>query len=197
MSIVKEFEQNPKFSQIIKTAHELFYRFGIKRVTIEEICREANVSKMTFYKFFPNKSELAKYLIQSIFDNAIQEYQDIIDSEDPFPEKLKALMELKRHSTDKIGIEFMSELLKNPEPDIEKIYSQQRQRSMTITMNFLRNAQERGDIRPNIKLEFILYMLNKMIDMSTDETLAHLYNSPQDIALEMTSFFFYGILNRD
>ncbi|MBE9509365.1 MAG: TetR family transcriptional regulator, partial [Bacteroidetes bacterium] len=34
---------NQKFQQIITTAKELFWKFGIKRVTIEEICQEANV----------------------------------------------------------------------------------------------------------------------------------------------------------
>ena len=49
---------NPKYLDIFKTAKDLFWKYGIKRVSIEEICKEAKVSKMTFYKFFPNKIEL-------------------------------------------------------------------------------------------------------------------------------------------
>lgn len=197
MSIQNTFDQNQKFTQITTTAKDLFYRYGIKRVTIEEICRESGVSKMTFYKFFPNKLELAKYLLNSIFDNAMEEFRNIIESENSFPDKLKLLIDLKRRGTDHIGVEFIAELLQHPEPEIGVIYNKQRERSMTTTMEFLRRAQENGDIRADIKLEFILYILNKMIDMSADDALAHFYNSPQEMALEMTNFFFYGILNRD
>lgn len=197
MSNIKDFEQNTKFQQIVTTAQRLFYRFGIKRVTIEEICRESTVSKMTFYKFFSNKLELVKYLLESIFDQAIQKYLDIIESDIPFPDKLKALIDLKRRQTEQIGSEFIAELLQQPEPEIAAVYQKQRDRSMTMTMNFLQRAQENGDIRAEIKLEFILYILNKMVDMSTDETLNQIYESPQEMAVEMTNFFFYGILNRD
>jgi len=46
---------NPKREQILTTGKELFWKFGFKRVTIEEICKEAGVSKMTYYKFFTTK----------------------------------------------------------------------------------------------------------------------------------------------
>jgi len=59
-------KNNIKYQAIFKTGKVLFWKHGIKRVTIEEICTEADVSKMTFYKFFPNKIELAKKLIQQI-----------------------------------------------------------------------------------------------------------------------------------
>ena len=196
MSISSDIE-HPKFEQIVSTAKDLFYRFGIKRVTVEEICQTAGVSKMTFYKFFSNKLDLAKYLLNSIFDTAIQEYSDIIESHNPFPSKLKELIDLKRRNTEQIGTEFIAELLQNPEPEIAEIYKTQRERSLNLTMDFLKRAKDTGDIRPDMKLEFILWFLNKMLDMSTDEYLNQLYQTPQQLALEMTNFFFYGILNRD
>jgi AcrR family transcriptional regulator len=196
MSDRNTFEQNPKFKKVVTTAKDLFYRYGIKRVTIEEICRESGVSKMTFYKFFPNKLELAKYLLNSIFGNAIEEFQDIVDSENSFPDKLKLLIDLKRRGTDHIGAEFIAELSQHPEPEIAVIYNKQRERSMDITVIFFKQAQEKGELRSGIKLEFIIYILNKMIEMSTDDALTGMYTSPQEIALEMTNFLFYGILER-
>lgn len=196
MSISSDIE-HPKFEQLVSAAKDLFYRFGIKRVTVEEICQTAGVSKMTFYKFFSNKLDLAKYLVTSIFDAALQDYVDIIESDKPFPAKLKELIELKRRGTEQMGSEFMAELVQNPEPEIAEIYQQQRERSLSLTMNFLKRAQKNGDIRADLKLEFLLYLLNKMVDMSADEALLKMYPTPQELALEMTNFFFYGILNRD
>jgi len=196
MSDYAEFKQNRKFQQITATARDLFYRYGIKRVTIEEICREANVSKMTFYKFFPNKLELAKYLLKSIFESALQEYNKIIHSDQSFADKIEALLKMKRRGTENASTEFITELLQQKEPELAAIYTEQSAKSMATTMNFLAQAQQNGDIRPDVKLDFLLYLLNKMVDMSMDEALTKLYDTPQDQIMELTNFFFYGILNR-
>jgi AcrR family transcriptional regulator len=49
-----------KYESILITGHDLFWKFGFKRVTIDEICKKAEVSKMTFYKYFTDKIDLAK-----------------------------------------------------------------------------------------------------------------------------------------
>jgi AcrR family transcriptional regulator len=46
---------NQKYLKILAAGRDLFWKHGFKRVTIEEVCREAGASKMTFYKFFENK----------------------------------------------------------------------------------------------------------------------------------------------
>ncbi len=196
MSNYNKFKENAKFQHIVAAARNLFYRYGMKRVTIEEICREANVSKMTFYKFFANKLELATYLLNLIFDTAMQEYLEIINSEKTFPEKIKDIIELKRRGTENAGAEFIAELVRHPEPEIAAIYAEQSKKSLATTMNFLKQAQKNGDIRPDVKLEFIMYMMNKMLEMSMDESSAKLYETPQDQIMELTNFFFYGILKR-
>ncbi|NQV51449.1 MAG: helix-turn-helix transcriptional regulator, partial [Candidatus Marinimicrobia bacterium] len=47
-------DRPPKEGDILRTAEKLFMQFGYNRVTVEEICREAKVSKVTFYKYFSN-----------------------------------------------------------------------------------------------------------------------------------------------
>jgi AcrR family transcriptional regulator len=44
--------------RIISTAQALFGRFGLKKTTLDEIIRRANVAKGTFYKYFSNKEVL-------------------------------------------------------------------------------------------------------------------------------------------
>ena len=97
---------NPKRQQIVATAKTLFYKFGIRRVTIEEICREANVSKMTFYKHFSNKVELVKFLIKHLNVEAMATYRKIMDQPIPFPEKVKQSVQLKMENTEDVSREF-------------------------------------------------------------------------------------------
>lgn len=49
--------------RILHTAHDLFYREGIRATGIDRIIREAGVTKVTFYRHFPSKNDLvAAYL---------------------------------------------------------------------------------------------------------------------------------------
>ena len=67
-------------------------------------------------------------------------------------------------------------------------------RTKMIVEDF-RKAQEMGEIRAELKMEFIIYQLNQIRQMATDEQLVALYPSPQELIMELTNFFFYGLFD--
>ena len=52
-------------NHIIKTAGELFFRLGIRSVSIDDICRELGMSKKTFYVYFDSKDALIEQMLQA------------------------------------------------------------------------------------------------------------------------------------
>jgi len=94
---------NIKQEQILSTGKELFWKYGFKRVTIEEICREAKVSKMTFYKYFPNKSKLAIVILDSIFDEGILKIRKLGEEHENAGQTLERIMQLKFEGSKGIG----------------------------------------------------------------------------------------------
>ncbi len=50
----------PARERILLTAHELFYREGIRATGIDRVIAEAGVTKVTFYRHFPSKSDLIR-----------------------------------------------------------------------------------------------------------------------------------------
>ena len=58
---VRTMSQDQK-NNIIKTAGEMFFRLGIRSVSIDDICREFGMSKKTFYVYFASKDELIEEL---------------------------------------------------------------------------------------------------------------------------------------
>ena len=76
---------NSKKKQIVNTARELFWKHGFRRVSVEELCREANVSKMTFYKHFRNKDELVKFIIDTLTGTAMKKYREIMQMDLQMP----------------------------------------------------------------------------------------------------------------
>ena len=189
--------KNPKLQKIVSTARSLFWKFGIRRVSIEEICREANVSKMTFYKHFGNKVDLVKFLIEQLTAEGLSAYKKIMDQPIPFSEKVKQTIQLKMKQTDEVSQEFFNDIHKHADPEIMGFFNQKAHESLQIVIKDYNEAQKKGDIRQDIKPEFIHYFFNHILDMAEDESLAGLYESPQALIMELTNFFFYGILPRN
>jgi AcrR family transcriptional regulator len=50
----------PARERILVTAHDLFYRHGIRATGIDRIIAESGVAKLTFYRHFPAKDELVR-----------------------------------------------------------------------------------------------------------------------------------------
>jgi AcrR family transcriptional regulator len=186
--------ENKKHGQIIMAARALFWKHGMKRVSVEEICIEAGVSKMTFYKNFANKTALALNILQKYYNESMTEYRKIMDSELSYPEKIEQAIALKLKNAENLSQEFVNELYKNGEPEIMEFMHHMVTVSLDTFMSDFKAFQERGEIRRNVKPEFMLYMLNKMTDMTTDDNFIRIFNDPADMISAISNFYFYGIM---
>lgn len=50
--------------RILLTAHELFYREGIRATGIDRVIAESGVAKATFYRHFPSKNDLIREFLE-------------------------------------------------------------------------------------------------------------------------------------
>lgn len=50
--------------RILSTAHDLFYRDGIRATGIDRVIAEAGVTKVTFYRHFPSKNDLVRAFLE-------------------------------------------------------------------------------------------------------------------------------------
>jgi len=193
MSQNEENSKIKKILQILSTAEDLFQRYGFKHITIEEICMKANVSKMTFYKYFPNKNELIKHLLNSWLKQVEKTINEFEGMDVPFTEKIKILLHLKEESTGKFSKEFLAEYM-NPDPDLQNFIKDFYSRATSFFIEFIQRSQQKGDVRKDIKPEFMVAVLNKMLELAKDETLVSLYPRVTDFSLEINNFIYCGIL---
>ena len=188
--------QSKKYQDIFDTAKDLFWKYGIKRVTIEEICKEAGVSKMTFYKFFRNKIELAKVILKIVIGNSLEKFEQIVNGDLDFHDKVKEMFLIKLESTKDISVEFISDIYKIQDANLHLIINEQRQKSLKIFVDFLIDSQKNGLIRKDLKIEFILYYFEQMTHMMDNKDLVAKYDHPQDLIMESMRFLFYGLFPR-
>ena len=188
-------KDSKKLSQIIETSEILFKRFGIKRVTVEEICQKANVSKMTFYKYFSNKNELVKYIWNCWFDEGYSEIDKINAMNIPITEKLPLMIKWKMGFVSDMSPEFIEEYI-HVDPELKDFMQEYLQKSYKRFMDYIIDWQKNGDIRPEIRPEFLIVMIDKLQEMFGDDNLIKLYNDHTEFIHELHKFFFYGIVPR-
>jgi len=188
---------SPKRELILKTGKELFWKFGFKRVTIEEICKEAGISKMTYYKFFTNKITLVQTIMDVVMEESLDRYNKIMDSDVPYPEKVVGMIELKRDQIETMTSEFFKDYVQSEDPELISFLEKLSRDNMQKVTDDFRKAQENGDVRKDLKIEFIMHMMNHLIAMAQEDALQSMYDKPQDLVMEITNFLFYGILNRE
>ncbi len=188
-------QNNRSYHSILSSARELFWKHGVRRVTVEEICREAGVSKMTFYRMFKNKNEAALAVLNDVIGENLQKYRAIMNRDISFREKMEQVIGLKFEGTIDISREFIEDIYRHEELGLKKRLSEYQQSFMGEVMQDFSEAQKEGWIREDVKPEFILYILNRLNDMMEDEHLLSLYGSMQQAIMELTNFFFYGVLS--
>lgn len=190
---MEDFTQNKKYNDILETARVLFWKYGFKRVSIEEICREAKTSKMTFYKFFPNKLDLAKAVFDSVIGKSITQFKIHLDESTNASELLSKMLQMKRDGTHDISKEFIADFYTNPELGLKDYINEKTQQVWLEMVGDFKLAQERGLFRKDLNIEFFLYFTRKFSDYLDDPYMNQLFPNPQDLVMELTRMSAYGI----
>lgn len=66
-----------QFNSILNTSEELFFRVGIKSITMDDIARELGISKKTLYIHVDNKKDLVEKVMQRYIENEALFAQEI------------------------------------------------------------------------------------------------------------------------
>lgn len=107
-----------KEKQILVAARKLLGKYGYKRVSMDEIAKEAGVTKKTVYSYFKNKEEFLKYLLNEEIQNMKKIFEESQDEEKAFFENLHiAICELIKYTQEKNFLKMIFEeyeSFKNP-----------------------------------------------------------------------------------
>lgn len=186
-------EKSKKYYDLIKAAKKLFYKHGIKKVSIEDICKEANVSRMTYYKFFWNKMEIAKAVLDTIFDKGMEEYDKIAHSDMDMSEKINHLIKLKVKYAKDVSNDFIIDIHKNSDSELKEYLGKRISDGIQYSLNFITDSQRKGLIRKDINPTLYLAILSKLQEVIVDERVQQAYKSPEELVIEINKFFMYGI----
>lgn len=104
--------------KIVEAARKLFYRYGFKKVSMDEIANEAGVTKRTIYMYFKSKEDLLKYFIQEEIENMKEIVEEVEKKNNDFFETVnEAIYKLLKYRKERDFLNLITkegEWLKNP-----------------------------------------------------------------------------------
>jgi AcrR family transcriptional regulator len=184
-------QENKKYRVLMDTARGLFFRHGIKRITVEEICERANVSKVTFYKYFHNKDDLVMSILQEWVDEGVREFSALRDENIPFMDKMLKLVRLKLTTAQEYGHDFIEEVMGSNE-NLREFYHGVTMKTMELVKEFFTQAQQDGQFRKTVPPEFYIYLIEHITEMMGDDRLKKILPDPHDRFQELMNIFFFG-----
>lgn len=98
--------------KIIKAASDLFLKYGLRSVTIDDICNDLHISKKTFYAHFKQKEELIESLLDEMYKKKKSEKKKLNSESDAIDDMLRALNVFKIDSMFEKHVNFFYDLYK-------------------------------------------------------------------------------------
>jgi AcrR family transcriptional regulator len=174
-------------AKILKTAGELFFKFGIRSVSIDDICNELHISKKTFYTVFKQKDELVVELLDAMSQKKEKDYRAALGSTlNVLDLLMQSFKKLHNHSMEKhLAFGY----------DLEKFYPELwherqmmlKEMDLKYMAQMLRLGIEQGMCREDINIDATAVLLANLIPNVLKDLMQVSMNTTQriDFVLDM------------
>ncbi len=184
---------DPK-ERIIKEARGLFFKLGIRSVTMDDIAAQVGMSKKTLYQHFADKDELVDNLVDEEVNLMQNETLSCINTSTNAVEEIFISMEMANKHFTKMNPMVLFDLHKFHFKSFQKFMEHKNTFLIkVITDNLKRGIEEgnyRADTRVDIMARYRLQMLMLPFDM---ESFPPMQYNLIDVSNAMIENFLYGL----
>lgn len=181
--------------RILKAADELFSKFGIRSVTMDEIAAEIGISKKTIYLTFEDKDAVVHEVASNRMSFEEIECKRIYEeSENPIDEVFKEIEVFRTHSATLNPMVVYD--LKKYHPKTWQVFQEHKQSVfLEITKRNLREGVEQGLYRSEIDIEILSRLRMEEIDFAFDVNVFPPEKFKQfDVHRAFIDHFLHGIM---
>ena len=162
--------ESPVRIAILKTAETLFVKFGIRSVSIDDICKEIQISKKTFYTEFEQKADLVVEVCSRIVGKQKSEKEQARLAEMTSNNPIDVIFSYRLPLQSKVHRKYAAFLY-----DLNKYYPEIQQQRVEAKideirralLNFLQSGVEQGWFRSDLNLDLMAQFLTKWQGITT------------------------------
>ncbi len=180
--------------KILKGAAELFMRYGIRSVSMDNIASHLGVSKKTLYQYFKDKDEMVLSVTKAHIENDLSELNKIGQTAKNAVEELVLLSSCLRENFRNMNPSLLF--------DLEKYHHEAWNVWLDYKNDFIKGqiqrsinqGKEEGYFRPDVNTNVLAIMRIETIQMAFDPSLFpnEQYELPE-VQMQIFEHFVYGI----
>lgn len=187
-----------KKEKIEHTARELFWKHGFRKVSIDEICKKAHVSRKTYYTYYSNKNAIVITILETLSNDMLEKYQTLINDENKaFSQKIKEMLHLKSETNKQFSMEFVTDLYGSDMPEIMEYFKSISAKSIQITRAFFEKAQQNGEMNPNLDINFVLWYMQKQAELINSPECKSMFSDVKNMTMQFSELMIYGIMRME
>lgn len=180
--------------KIVKGAEELFFKYGIRSVTMDDIARHLGMSKKTIYQYFKEKEEIIHSLMKSSIEEDKIMFAENSSRSANVVEEVFGLMNHMREIFGRINPNVFYELQKYY-PKTWKLFKDFKEECMRSGVETaIEKGKTDGYVRPDVNSKILSRLRLEEIEMGFNpEIFPPDKYRILDVQLTLTEHFLYGI----
>jgi TetR/AcrR family transcriptional regulator, cholesterol catabolism regulator len=180
--------------RVLQGAEELFFKYGIKSVTMDDIAKHLSISKKTIYQFYNDKNEIVDTLMKLKLEEDKVTIQKIHVESDNVITEVFGLMKHMSQMFSKLNPNVFYDLQKY-HPESWKLFNAFKEDCMeTMVENAIKKGAKDGLVRADINTKIIARLRMEEIQLGFN---ANIFPPDKykivDVQLELLDHFLHGI----
>ena len=188
-------EENNIKEKIQKGAEELFMRYGVRSISMDDIARHLSVSKKTLYQHFSDKEDIVTITCTSQLSRHAEEFLTIRKTAKNAIEELVQLSVCLKRNMQDINPSLLYDLQKY-HPKAWSVWMNHKNHFIreTVVRN-LRQGIEEGYFRSEMDAEVIASLRLEMVQLAFNEEICprERFRLP-DVQMQIFDHFVFGLL---
>jgi AcrR family transcriptional regulator len=182
-------------AKILKGAEDLFTKYGVRSISMDDIARHLSVSKKTLYQHFADKEDIVTMTCKAHLERNNKEFDLVRDNASNAIEELANLSICLKKTMEEINPSLLFDLQKY-HPKAWSVWLDHKNR--TIRDSVVRNIKqgiEEGYYRPEMNAAVIAAMRLELVQLAFDEDVFPREKFRlSEVQMEIFDHFVFGIV---
>lgn len=145
--------------RIIKQAGKKFYRYGVKRVSMDDLASSLGISKRTLYENFKDKEDILNSYLRSVKEARGQQFKAYADESSNMIEVVLKIIEY--HANQELPSVRLYEDVYKYYPNIHQQIQDDVDMNKYYFRQFLTEGVEQGFIRKELNLDVVAFLMEQ------------------------------------
>ncbi len=188
---MEEFDTRDK---ILKGSEELFMKYGVRSISMDDIARHLSVSKKTLYQHFADKEDLVVAVSKAHLETERKMYESLRDASTNSIEHLAKISVCMRQEMEELNPSMLFDIQKF-HPKAWAVWTNFKKGVMQEIVNNLKRGIEEGYVREEVNPDIFAIMRLELVQAGfNEEVFPRSKFKLAEVQVQLFDHFVYGLV---